>query len=130
MGSTRCSSDCWLASSSGPCHAVGVSERDSERKRDVVFVAGKTGDALNVVRFRDEGMQLGELRTPREGEPIRGELVKLTERKESRRLFDVESVPLEVDAAPPRRGAGPAQVATRQYQRNWEKIFGKKNLPN
>jgi hypothetical protein len=91
--------------------------------RDVVFVYGKdesNGD-LGVIRKRDEHVQLGRMRAMRDGEPIHGELVRLSQRPEHGQLFDVDVVH---DARQADARTGPAQVSTRTYRDNWEQIFG------
>jgi hypothetical protein len=102
-------------------------------KQDVVFVHGPTesGDGLRIIRKRDEGIELGELRPVQEGKPIHGEVVKLSPRKEHDRLFDVEVlVPrAETQAGAPRGHAGPALVANEAYRENWEAIFGPREDP-
>jgi hypothetical protein len=99
---------------------------------DVVFVHSPTegGDGLRVVRKRGEALEIGELRGIREGQPIHGDVVKLTPREGQDRVFDVE-VLLKAPAprlAPAR--TGPAQVASAAYRSNWESIFGGGDAPN
>jgi hypothetical protein len=114
-----------------------VTSRD-ERKPDVLFVhsPNESGDGFRVIRAREDSVQVGEIKAVKEGEPIKGDLVRLTHRKESSRLFDVEVVLSQQDtAAAARRAAGPPQVATESYMRNWETIFGAREkkqdaLPN
>ncbi len=94
-----------------------------KRKDDVVFVHGPAddGEGYRVIRKRDDALELGELKTMKEGRPIHGEVVKLSPREGQPRLFDVE-----VLAEAPRaeaRGKGPAQVATEAYRANWDAIF-------
>jgi hypothetical protein len=93
------------------------------RPTDVLYVHGPTenGDGFRVIRQREERLEIGELRTLREGRPLSGELVKLSPRTESDRLFDVN-----VLYATEKRSdcGGPAQVATDKYRRNWDTIFG------
>jgi hypothetical protein len=96
-------------------------------KRDVVFAVGPTsgGEGVRVIRSRDDAIEVGEVRAAKEGQPIVGELVKLSPRKEHERLFDVEVL---VPRAEPRGAArsGPAQVATAAYRSNWDVIFAAK----
>ena len=78
---------------------------------------------FRVIRSREDRIEIGELRPTEHGRPRAGELVKLTQRSEHARLFDVEVLlpgPRGADA--PR--SGPAQVATDAYRSNWEAIFG------
>ncbi len=60
------------------------------------------------------------MRPTRDGEPIHGELVRLSQRPEHNQLFDVDVLH---DARPAGERPGPAQIATREYRENWEKIF-------
>jgi hypothetical protein len=75
---------------------------------------------MNVLRARDERLEVGQMRPLKEGKPITGEVVSLTAREDSPRAFDVK-VLAKVDAPAP--AAGPAQVATRAYRDGWERIF-------
>jgi hypothetical protein len=91
--------------------------------KDLLYVHTpcESGDGFQVLRQRGERIEVGEIRTMREGQPIHGELVRLTPRKESERLFDVDVL---LDAPKPQPRNGPARVATDRYRRNWETIFG------
>ena len=106
----------------------------TKRKQDVLFVHSKSpkGDGYRVVRAREDRVEVGEMSGVKEGEPLRGEVVKLRPRKESARLFDVDVlVPEEKELAAVR--AGPAQVASDSYRKNFDSIFGrprKRALPN
>lgn len=100
-------------------------------KEDVVFVHGPAegGDGYRVIRKRDDAIELGEIRAVKEGRPLHGDLVRLTQRKEHDRLFDVETVVPREKTAPALSHAGPAQVATDAYRDNWEAIFGPRGEP-
>src|SRR5512139_3420761 len=100
--------------------------------KDVLFVGNNTteGGGAPVVRLRDGRIETGELREAREGQPIVGELVKLSKRSEHDRLFDVEVLATGPTAEP--RGElpaaarkGPAKIATEAYRTGWDAIFGK-----
>lgn len=95
---------------------------------DVLFVGGPadSGEGFDVLRKRKDRLEVGELRATQEGKPLHGELVKLSPRGKSRRVFDVETV-LPAPPRPP--SAGPPQVATRSYRKNWDRTFGK-SKPN
>lgn len=118
---------------------------------DVVLVHGvsEDGKALAVLRARNNTLEAGVVRALGEGEPIDGEVVKLTPRPECPVVCDVEvSVPrgaltaaggsdrtAKSVAAPALRGrSGPAQVATARYRDNWDAIWQRKpakdGLPN
>ena len=117
-----------------------MSERDDggrDTKQDVVLLHGpsESGEGIRVLRKRDEAIELGELRPMREGQPIHGDVVRLTPREEHALLFDCEVVvpaqkPKEPSppAAPPepKRAAhkGPPRVTTDAYRGGWEAIFG------
>lgn len=111
--------------------------------QDVVLVTGPTDDGkgMNVLRAKDDTLQIGAMRPLEEGKPILGELVKLKPRTESPALFDVEThLPNPVQGKAKRSdpsarptSAGPAQVATDTYRTGWDRIYrrsGKKSLPN
>lgn len=106
------------------------------RADDTLFVLGKTSDeassSYRVVRRRaskeEVRIEAGELRALEEGKPIDGEVVSLSAREESPRLFDVRT-----EYEPPKReSTGPARVATKDYRKGWDKIWGRRpaTLPN
>ncbi len=78
----------------------------------------------------------------KDGQPITGELVKLSQRAEDPRMCDVEVLHKTEDkAATPtvesaqaesRRltGGGPAQVATKAYRDQWTRVFGGDKTPS
>src|SRR5215475_12140846 len=87
-----------------------------EGKEDVVFVHGPAehGEGLRVIRKRDDSIEVGEIRSVQEGRPLQGDLVKLKQRREHERLFDVEVVVSREEIKPkpaPLGHAGPARVA-------------------
>lgn len=96
---------------------------------DVMYVHGPTpdGSGVRVVRRREDALELGELRPMQDGKPLHGEVVRLKQRPEHERLFDVEVVvenPERRRAAAGPSGRGPAQVASATYRSNWDRIFG------
>lgn len=129
----------------------GDGERDDG---DVVLLHSPTesGDGIRVVRKRQDTIELGELRPMREGQPIHGDVVRLTPREESALLFDCEVVvpsPSRQDpqenkpsaaaapAALPEKAApaavahkGPPRVTTDAYRGGWDAIFGKRTDKN
>jgi hypothetical protein len=136
---------------------VSDSPAPPKPKEDVVLVHGvsETGDALRVIRKREDRIEVGEMRVPVEGRPLQGDLVRLKQRAEGAPIFDVEVLVSkddvarprasvahpdarpragvdDDDAGPKRAGTGPANVATEAYREGWEAIFGKKRgqLPN
>jgi hypothetical protein len=104
--------------------------------KDVVLVhsTSETGDSARVVRLRPSSVEFGELRALQEGVPVHGDVVRLHQRTEHERLFDVEVlVPAQSEPAGETKGTvagqlaagtGPPQVATEAYRANWEAIFG------
>lgn len=101
-----------------------MGESADKKKRDLLFVQGKTkNDRYKVVRAREDKIEVGEMSDLKDGEEIRGEVVKLKQRSEHPQLFDVETV------VPPDEGSrhdGPAQVATDAYRKNFDAIFASK----
>ena len=107
--------------------ATGTSKKKqqgSSNSDDVVYVHSpcESGEGYNIIRQRSDRLEVGELRTLREGKPVVGELVKLTPRTGHDRLFDCEVL---VESSPARlsRG-GPAKVSSEAYRDNWDQIFG------
>ncbi len=92
-----------------------------------VHSPAETGDALRVIRKREDVIEVGELRPMQEGKPIHGDLVKLKPRKEHERLFDVEVLASreEMGGKSALGHHGPAQVASDSYRANWDAIFGR-----
>jgi hypothetical protein len=98
------------------------------KEQDVMMIHSpvEDGDGYNVLRMRESAIEVGQIRALREGAPVHGEVVHLTQRPEHERLFNVEVLvkspsPKEL---PARERSGPAQVATDAYRENWETIFG------
>lgn len=101
---------------------------------DVALIHGPTADGqgFNILRARDNRLELGAVRPLREGAPITGEVVTLHPRQNFPALCDVEThfkAPerLSDQQAPAAHTlaarAGPAQVATDEYRRNWDAIW-------
>jgi hypothetical protein len=127
-----------------PKAKAGAGEK---KRRDAILIHGvsEDGQSMAVLRARPDRLEAGVLRTVKPGQPIEGELLKLTPRPEFPLVCDVE-VELAagtINAAggsdrPPsgveREGRGrPAQVATESYRENWDAIWrkpGKKALAN
>jgi hypothetical protein len=101
---------------------------------DVVLVHGVTpdGNGLQVIRQRKGRLEAGAVRSLRDGQPIHGEVVKLTPRPHFPLICDVE-VQLPAPAAALTSGdvaagadtahRGPAQVASDLYRTNWDVIW-------
>lgn len=137
----------------------GAGAPETRASSDVVLVHGvsEDGKSLAVLRARNNTLEAGVVRALADGEPLAGEVVKLTPRPECPVVCDVEvAVPAGALTAPrgsdaptqraatsarvpaparelPRR-TGPAQVATPTYRDNWDAIWRKKpakdGLPN
>lgn len=94
---------------------------------DVALVVGPTEDqqGFRVLRKRSEDapVELGTVRPMKEGEPIDGEVVKMRPRKNVPFVYDVKSV---MDAPKRFTSDGPPQVATDEYRRGWDAIWGKR----
>jgi hypothetical protein len=109
------------------------SDGDPGRKEDVVFVDSKaeSGEGFRVIRKREGGIEVGEIRPVQEGKPLQGEMVKLSPRKEHPQIFDVEVLVSKEEAlgGVARSHSGPAQVATAAYRSNWDAIFGARGEP-
>lgn len=141
-----------------PVSRIEAADKPKANKQDVVLVTGPTDDGkgMNVLRAKNDTLQVGAVRPLEEGKPILGELVTLKPRPDSPALFDVESqlpspvkpaAPQAAGGGPARRAdrasrtdssarpttAGPAQVATDTYRSGWDRIYkrgAKKSLPN
>ncbi len=98
------------------------------RSRDVALIFDRTEDreGFHVLRRRDEdhAVEFGTIRPLREGKPIDGEVVSLRPREEMPLLCDVK---VEL---PDRRGTGPAQVASDDYRRGWDALWGRGKKPS
>ncbi len=103
---------------------------------DVALIHGVTpdGEGLQILRARDNRLELGLIRPLREGAPITGEVVTLRPRPNAPALCDVEvhvkapQAAATDDRQAPRAALahpGPAQVATDDYRRNWDAIWSR-----
>ena len=104
------------------------------RKKDLALVFGPSvdGEGLNVLRRRagSTAVEAGTLRPLREGRAIVGEVVRLEQREEAPFLFDCETdeeLSTTTQAAP--QLSGPPQVATEEYRRGWDAIWGRRERP-
>jgi hypothetical protein len=105
---------------------------------DVALIHGVTSDGrgVQILRARENRLELGVIRPLREGVPISGEVVKLRPRENCPMLCDVEvelkaaepasdrQVPAALAESPAAR-SGPAQVATEEYRKNWDAIWSR-----
>src|SRR5690606_32734617 len=109
------------------------------KKRDAVLIQGisQDGETMAVLRAREGAVETGLLRTVKEGQPVDGELLKLSPHPEFPLLCDVEvqvpagalNAPGGSDAKAEHSDGGglgrPPQVATSSYRRNWDAIWSK-----
>jgi len=102
---------------------------------DVALIHGVTPDGgFQILRARENRLELGAVHPLREGVPITGEVVRLRPRENCPVLCDVE-VQLKApepptdrqlpEPAPSAARSGPAQVATDEYRKNWDAIWSK-----
>jgi hypothetical protein len=76
------------------------------------------GDIHLVKHNEDHSFSYGKLEQPKDGEPIYGEIVELSQSENIPGVFDIKTI-MES------RTGGPAQVANDSYRKNWDVIFGK-----
>jgi hypothetical protein len=95
---------------------------------DVALVFDRTEDTegYRILRRRAAAseVEFGTIRPLKEGRPIDGEVLSLTPRKDVPFVYDVKT-----ELPDPRAGTrpttdGPAQIATEEYRRGWEAIWG------
>lgn len=107
------------------------SAKRSRKMRDVAMIVSRTEDneGFQILRRRgeDQPVEVGTMRPLREGKPIDGEVVSLRQRRDMPFLYDVKTE-VEAEASESRRATsdGPAQVATREYRRGWDAIWGRR----
>jgi hypothetical protein len=99
------------------------------KSRDVALVLDRSEDneGYHVLRQRgeDRPLEVGTIRPLKEGHPIEGEVVSLKPRKDAPFLCDVKTELADQKEARRLTSDGPAQVATEDYRRGWEAIWGK-----
>ena len=136
-----------------PTSKGGLSKTEPQREgaegtpapgKDAILIHGvsQDGETMAVLRARDDRVEAGVLRTVKAGQPLSGEVLKLTPRPEFPLLCDVEvQVPAgminasggtEAKAKAESSRGRPAQVATDTYRENWDAIWRKpkKSLAN
>jgi hypothetical protein len=96
---------------------------------DIAMVFGKDANGVHILRRRSEEapIEAGLLRPMREGRPIQGEVVSLTQRQDLPMIYDVRSefgAPTETDDR--QTGDGPAQVASDAYRKGWDAVWGRR----
>jgi hypothetical protein len=100
-----------------------MADDDPDPGADVVLVGPElSSSGWAVLRQRSDKLEAGVMKPVRDGEPLAGgaELVRLQQRDEHPRLFDVDVLA----TIPTRTASGPPQVATDAYRAGWEMIFG------
>ncbi len=110
-------------------------ERSTRDKadRDVAIVCGVSddGQGVDIIRKRGERIEAGTVRRLEQGKPIHGEVVRLRPREHQPMICDVEvEVPAAARADTHATTSGPAQVATEEYRRNWDAIYGRNKKPS
>ena len=99
-----------------------------QRKKDLALVFGPSadGEGFNVLRQRAESTEIeaGTLKPLRDGHAIVGEVVRLEPRKEGPFLFDCVTDEELSTVRSAQMLAGPAQVASEDYRRGWDAIWG------
>lgn len=109
----------------------GGSERTADR--DQLLVCGPTAeqDGYHVLRKRNQHIEWGKLQPLREGRPISGEVIRLSQPGTGQAahgpLFDVD-----VLLPPPAHSTthkGPARVTSMPYRSGWDAIFGDEGAP-
>jgi hypothetical protein len=109
-------------------------KRKGQAKKDLALVLGRSedGEELHVLRRRAAtgAVEAGTVRPLREGHAITGEVVQLSPREEAPFLFDCETdQELSAPVVPRVAGGGPPQVATNEYRRGWDAIWGNRPRP-
>jgi hypothetical protein len=107
---------------------------------DIAFVCGKDADGVHILRRRSEEapIEAGLLRPMREGKPIDGEVVSLTQRQDLPMIYDVKSefggpqgeMPEAVIPGDRSSADGPAQVASEAYRKGWDAVWGRRRDPS
>jgi hypothetical protein len=112
-----------------------MAQEDKRGSRDVALLYAPTDDGkgARILRSRDGNIEAGEVRPAKDGQPLQGgELVRLEPRADAPCVCDVhvlhETRPREKSApsaATPAEPSGrPAQVASKGYRVNWDRVFG------
>jgi hypothetical protein len=104
------------------------------KRKDVALVYGRAedGSGYKILRQRrgSAAVEAGTLRPLEHGRAITGEVVHLEPRPGSPLLYDVETDE-ELSAAAPAHAShgGPAQVASDEYRRGWDAMWGQRPRP-
>jgi hypothetical protein len=102
-------------------------ENDSS-SGDVALVFDRTEDAdgYKILRRRAAAsdVEMGTIRPLKEGRPIEGEVLSLTARTDIPFLYNVKTELADPRASTRLTSDGPPQIATEEYRRGWEAIWG------
>jgi hypothetical protein len=106
-----------------------MDKADDEPQNDLALVLDKAdaSDGYRVLRRRaaDSSVELGTIRPLKDGRPIEGEVVSLQPREDVPFLYDVKTELADPRPAERRLTSdGPPQIATEEYRRGWEAIWG------
>ena len=111
---------------------LGVAKREAERvgsrlwRSDLIGIADFAQPSWKP-RFHFANIEAGTVRRLEQGKPIHGEVVRLRPREHFPMVCDVEvEVPAQRSSEPFAVSSGPAQVATENYRKNWDAIYGSK----
>ncbi|MCZ7686560.1 MAG: hypothetical protein M5U28_50550 [Sandaracinaceae bacterium] len=104
---------------------AGARGKKPEKDEDVALVLGASedGETLGVLRKRGDVVEPAVVKKAKEGQPVVGELVRLSPREEPL-LYDVDVLYGGQREEADERG-GPAQVATEAYRKGWDRLFKK-----
>ncbi len=93
--------------------------------KDLALIVDRTDDlqGFQIIRARvaERTVEFGTLRPLRHGKPIEGELVSLRPRKDAPFVYDVKT---ELPDTRRPTSDGPAQVASPEYRKGWDAIWG------
>ena len=115
---------------------AGGRKRKFRQKKDLALVFGPSedGQGVNMLRRRvgSPFVEAGTLRPLEAGRAITGEVINLQQRPEAPFLFDCETDEELSTKQSPRMTlqAGPPQVATDEYRRGWDAIWGSRPRPS
>jgi hypothetical protein len=102
--------------------------RKESESGDVALLFDRTEDAegYRILRRRAAAseVELGTIRPLKEGRPIDGEVLSLTARQDVPFLYDVKTELPDPRAGTRPTSDGPPQIATEEYRRGWEAIWG------
>jgi hypothetical protein len=129
----KCSAETAASTAPGAVKDRTAPSGNSEsRGEDVALVCGvsQDGEGLEIIRKRGERLETGTVRRLQSGKPIHGEVVRLRPRENAPLVCDVEVEVAHPQAAALAANSGPAQVATDNYRKNWEAIYGHKAKPS